>query len=203
MTLRKQRSRILDEVKTQCRGKSVLICGAGPSLQQLESLAGKYDVVIGVNGLSRYYYESDIFTYFFIEDYEAYLNYRGQFDENKVILSAGMPGHRHRQIPFIHFYGFPRFLSQPFFSRTGRIFFWAGSVIPFAINVVALSAPRSIDVLGFDLSYEGHFADEYRNKCDLVNPTDWDLQRQGALKVFSSVRNIGIPIRSIGKFKWP
>jgi hypothetical protein len=202
-TLSRQKSMIFSDLKAQCCGKAILICGAGPSLKKLESVAADYDIIIGVNGLSRLYAKSNIFSYFFIEDLEAYLNYANDFDEHKVILASGMPGHKHRQIPFLHFYGYPRFFTKPIFSKTGRVIFWAGSVIPFAVNVIALSAPRSIDILGFDLYGSDHFSSYYRNNTDLVNPTNWEKQRNGAIEVFSKAQKMGVPIRSIGQFKWP
>jgi hypothetical protein len=202
-TLRKQRFIIFDDLKARCFGKAVLICGAGPSLKKLESVAADYDIIVGVNGLSRFYAGSNLFSYFFIEDFEAYLNYSSEFDEHKVILASGMPGHKHRQIPFLHFYGYPRFFTKPIFSKTGHVIFWAGSVIPFAVNVIALSAPRSIDILGFDLSGSDHFSCQYRTNSDLVNPTNWDKQRNGAIEAFSKAQEMGVPIKSIGDFKWP
>ena len=52
-----------------------------------------------------------------------------------------------------------KIFRKPLISKSEKIIFWAGSVIPFAVNVVALAAPKSIDIIGFDLSGERHFSD--------------------------------------------
>lgn len=170
---------LLKELRLMVSGKSVLLCGAGESFNDFNSYLSDYDVVFGMNGLFRLLGDSGDFDYFFIEDRAAYGNYVDEkSNSSKLITVAGMPGNVKRQLNFIHKYGYPFFMKSPKISRSGRCFFWGGSVAFFAMNVLLVSEASKIGVLGVDLcDTNGYAVDGYRRKSDTVMTPNFQASR--------------------------
>jgi hypothetical protein len=205
----KAHKKLLSELSGIISGKSVLLCGAGQSLKDIDSYISDYDLVFGLNGLFRLKGGCQSFDYFFIEDRAAYNNYvHDKSNVERLITVAGMPGNKSRQLNFLHQYGFPSFLGNPKISTTGSSFFWGGSVAFFALNVLLVCRASKIGVLGVDLIDTNAYAlDGYHVSTDSVMPPNFQLSRY-CLRHLSLEARVSFPctvIEDLGYgeiFKW-